>query len=262
MARIGIDRPAGQNVGEPKTWARKSEDLGTVQRADFQELAKALDKDSQLLLVDARRKTEWQEGHVDGARHIPLHDLPEAIGRSRRGRMRPNTPGPIRRSGCRAAAASAMVAASLLVRAGVPVVAVDDDFTATEKAGLIVKDARCHAGQRVHRLGAHRGTLRPIQRCHRSRPPRRVNSVRSGAQLIDVRETGEWNAGHAPQATHIPTGQVDARMNRFKKGKDIVVVCRSGNRSRSVTSKLRKAGLARRLASQAACVLGSPSADK
>ena len=66
--------------------------------------------------------------------------------------------------------------------------------------------------------------------------------VRSGAQLIDVRKTGEWNAGHAPQATHIPTGQVDARMNRFKKGKDIVVVCRSGNRSRSVTSKLRKQG--------------------
>lgn len=66
--------------------------------------------------------------------------------------------------------------------------------------------------------------------------------VRAGAQLVDVRETGEWNAGHAPQAIHIPTGQVDARLNRFKKDKDIVVVCRSGNRSRGVTSKLRKQG--------------------
>jgi rhodanese-related sulfurtransferase len=66
--------------------------------------------------------------------------------------------------------------------------------------------------------------------------------VRSGAQLVDVRETGEWNAGHAPQAIHIPTSQVSSRMNRFKKDKDIVVVCRSGNRSRSVTSLLRKQG--------------------
>jgi rhodanese-related sulfurtransferase len=66
--------------------------------------------------------------------------------------------------------------------------------------------------------------------------------VRAGAQLVDVRETGEWNAGHAPQAIHIPTGQVDSRLSRFKKDKDIVVVCRSGNRSRGVTSKLRKQG--------------------
>ncbi|MEZ5186556.1 MAG: rhodanese-like domain-containing protein [Candidatus Nanopelagicales bacterium] len=66
--------------------------------------------------------------------------------------------------------------------------------------------------------------------------------VRSGAQLVDVRETGEWNAGHAPQAVHIPTSQVSQRINRLKKDKDIVVVCRSGNRSRSVTSMLRKQG--------------------
>ena len=31
-------------------------------------------------------------------------------------------------------------------------------------------------------------------------------------------------------------------MNRLKKDKDIVVVCRSGNRSRSITSMLRKQG--------------------
>lgn len=66
--------------------------------------------------------------------------------------------------------------------------------------------------------------------------------VRDGAQLIDVRENGEWNAGHAPQAVHIPTAQVSSRLNRLRKDKDIVVVCRSGNRSRSVTSMLRKQG--------------------
>lgn len=66
--------------------------------------------------------------------------------------------------------------------------------------------------------------------------------VRSGAQLIDVRENSEWNAGHAPQALHVPTSQVSAKINRLKKDKEIIVVCRSGNRSRGVTSQLRKLG--------------------
>ena len=66
--------------------------------------------------------------------------------------------------------------------------------------------------------------------------------VRGGAQMIDVRENGEWNAGHAPQAVHIPAGQVSSRLNRIRKDKDLVVVCRSGSRSRSVTSMLRSQG--------------------
>lgn len=66
--------------------------------------------------------------------------------------------------------------------------------------------------------------------------------VRSGAQMIDVRETGEWNAGHAPQALHIPRGQLDSRISRVSTSKNIVVVCRSGSRARAVTSQLRKQG--------------------
>lgn len=66
--------------------------------------------------------------------------------------------------------------------------------------------------------------------------------VRDGAQLIDVRENAEWNAGHAPQAAHIPSSQVSSRLNRLKKDRDIVVVCRSGSRARSVTKQLRAQG--------------------
>lgn len=66
--------------------------------------------------------------------------------------------------------------------------------------------------------------------------------VRAGAQLIDVRESAEWNAGHAPQATHLPSSQVMSRLNRLKKSQDVIVVCRSGGRSRSVTKQLRALG--------------------
>lgn len=66
--------------------------------------------------------------------------------------------------------------------------------------------------------------------------------VRAGAQLVDVREPAEWNAGHAPQATHIPAGQLAAKAGKLKQGKQIVVVCRSGNRSKAATAQLRQLG--------------------
>jgi glyoxylase-like metal-dependent hydrolase (beta-lactamase superfamily II)/rhodanese-related sulfurtransferase len=142
MVRIGIDRPAAQNVGEPRTWARTPEELSAVRRADFEELAKAVDADSQLLLLDARRKTEWQEGHIDGARHVPLHDFPESLGQIKAWSDSAKHAGadPTVWISC-GSGFRAMVGASLLARAGVPVVAVDEDFAAAAKAGLpIVKN--------------------------------------------------------------------------------------------------------------------------
>lgn len=70
-----------------------------------------------------------------------------------------------------------------------------------------------------------------------------VELVRSGAALVDVREKSEWNAGHAPQATHIPLVEVSQADRRLPTAKQIVVVCRSGNRSRSATKALRQMGL-------------------
>jgi len=66
--------------------------------------------------------------------------------------------------------------------------------------------------------------------------------VDSGAVLLDVRESQEWNAGHAPTATHIPAGSVQGRLNRLSKERQVVVVCRSGNRSSGVTRLLRSNG--------------------
>ncbi len=66
--------------------------------------------------------------------------------------------------------------------------------------------------------------------------------VRDGAQLIDVRESSEWNAGHAPQALHLPSGGVMSQVNRLSRTKQIIVVCRSGGRSRAVVKQLRAHG--------------------
>ena len=66
--------------------------------------------------------------------------------------------------------------------------------------------------------------------------------VREGAVLLDVRESGEWNAGHAPQAAHLPLGRIAEASRKVRDGKQVVVVCRSGNRSRPATKALISMG--------------------
>ena len=51
------------------------------------------------------------------------------------------------------------------------------------------------------------------------------------AVLLDVRETDEWAAGHAPQAVHIPLGDLARRAGEFPADRPVVCVCRSGGRS-------------------------------
>lgn len=67
-------------------------------------------------------------------------------------------------------------------------------------------------------------------------------SVPDGAWLLDVREPDEWAAGHAPQATHIPLGQLGNRANEVPQDQDVYVICRSGGRSGRATEALNGAG--------------------
>jgi rhodanese-related sulfurtransferase len=53
----------------------------------------------------------------------------------------------------------------------------------------------------------------------------------NGAFVLDVREPDEWAAGHIPDATLIPLGQLASRLDELDRDRQIVVVCRSGNRS-------------------------------
>lgn len=70
-----------------------------------------------------------------------------------------------------------------------------------------------------------------------------VQLVRDGAVLLDVREQAEWDAGHAPQAVHLPLGRIAEAPGRITAGRQVVVVCRSGNRSATATSALRAQGI-------------------
>jgi rhodanese-related sulfurtransferase len=64
-----------------------------------------------------------------------------------------------------------------------------------------------------------------------------------GALLLDVRRDGEWQAGHAPDARHIPLDQLTRRSGEVPPDRPVVAVCRSGARSGQATKFLRGAGL-------------------
>lgn len=53
----------------------------------------------------------------------------------------------------------------------------------------------------------------------------------SGAFILDVRQPEEWDAVHIPDATLIPLGELASRVSEVPRGQQVVVVCRSGNRS-------------------------------
>jgi rhodanese-related sulfurtransferase len=67
-------------------------------------------------------------------------------------------------------------------------------------------------------------------------------SVPAEAWLLDVREDGEWAAGHAPDATHIPLGLLGSRTADIPQDQQIYVICRSGHRSARATQALNGAG--------------------
>lgn len=62
------------------------------------------------------------------------------------------------------------------------------------------------------------------------------------ALVLDVREQEEWDAGHAPGATHMPLGTVLHRLGELPRDRRIVAVCRSGGRSERATVALRQRG--------------------
>jgi len=69
-----------------------------------------------------------------------------------------------------------------------------------------------------------------------------VPEVSDGAYLLDVREADEWSAGHAPAAHHLPMAEIPARLAEVPIDGDVVVVCRSGNRSGNVVAYLQSQG--------------------
>jgi len=60
--------------------------------------------------------------------------------------------------------------------------------------------------------------------------------------ILDVREQFEYDEKHIPGITLIPMGEVPARLNEIPTDKEVILTCRSGNRSGQVADFLRQQG--------------------
>lgn len=60
--------------------------------------------------------------------------------------------------------------------------------------------------------------------------------------LIDVREPGEWSIAHLHGARLIPLGTLGAALGTLDRTREIVVMCRSGQRSATAVRQLQAAG--------------------
>jgi rhodanese-related sulfurtransferase len=72
--------------------------------------------------------------------------------------------------------------------------------------------------------------------------PKAAYEHHDDVQIVDVRESDEWEAGHIEGAVHIPMGQLNQRQDELADDRQIVTVCRSGSRSGAVADTLNRAG--------------------
>jgi rhodanese-related sulfurtransferase len=62
------------------------------------------------------------------------------------------------------------------------------------------------------------------------------------ADLVDVREQYEWDAGRIPGATHIELDQLAGRADELPKDKPVIFQCATGARSALATDAFRAVG--------------------
>lgn len=66
--------------------------------------------------------------------------------------------------------------------------------------------------------------------------------IKNGAQIIDVRTSGEYASGHIKGSVNIPLNSISANVKKIKKDTPLITCCASGMRSASAKSTLRAMG--------------------
>jgi rhodanese-related sulfurtransferase len=79
---------------------------------------------------------------------------------------------------------------------------------------------------------------------HAIAPADAVRLANSGALILDVRNSQEYEAGHIIEARHVPAAEVAGKAESLKKYKEkpVIVYCESGTASGAAAGALRTGG--------------------
>jgi hydroxyacylglutathione hydrolase len=80
LARVGLENVKGYLQGGVKGWREAGFELAAVPQVSVDELHTLLERENDLQVIDVRRPTEYQSGHVGPAITAPLADLPTIVG--------------------------------------------------------------------------------------------------------------------------------------------------------------------------------------
>ena len=132
LVRIGIDRPSASFVGAVDNF----DEVVDTEVVQFKDIPEVL-TNSEIVVLDVRRNSERQASHIQGSKHIPLHEL--------EGRLGELSTEKIYWVHC-AGAYRASIATSIMQNAGLKVVLINEPY---DKA-LEVKDLEIVTGSADH----------------------------------------------------------------------------------------------------------------
>ena len=85
---------------------------------------------------------------------------------------------------------------------------------------------------------------RSLETIRQMRPTELAEELADGeAAVLDVRNADEWEAGHMPDVTNIPLGQLPGRLGEVPAGRPLVLHCQGGGRSAIAASILQARGI-------------------
>jgi rhodanese-related sulfurtransferase len=174
-------------------------------------------RDEGALVVDVRTELQFDEAHVPGAVSITS-----------------------RRAGFGSKLA-------WLARPGQPLVLIgrddDDALEAATLAGAV--GLRDIAGYLAGGMTSWREDRLDVERVQRMTVPElhdRWAADGDGLQVLDVREQGEWDAGHIPGSLHRPYHDIDALPEGIDPERPVAVICMSGQRAATGASLVQRHG--------------------
>lgn len=127
LARVGLDTVTGYLTGADAVRAAGLP-VGTLPQVTPTALFQRLSEERDLVLLDVREPVEWADGHVPGARHIPMRQVAARVGELPRDRRMAIT--------CAGGVRSSLVASLLLAQGFTDLVNVWGGMTGWVQSGL------------------------------------------------------------------------------------------------------------------------------